>query len=115
MRLFQFASILLFASSSLFAADGASARLYLALGDSVSFGFIANAGFEYLNPQNFVGFPITSARRASSIPRMAPVLERPPTSFCPSLLPMTDAVFIARKCHYTSATLPRNWISRSLS
>jgi hypothetical protein len=61
MRLFQFASILLFASSSLFAADGASARLYLALGDSVRFGFIANAGFEYLNPQNFVGFPITSA------------------------------------------------------
>ena len=56
MRLFQFASILLFASSSLFAADGASARLYLALGDSVSFGFIANAGFEYVNPQNFVGF-----------------------------------------------------------
>ena len=56
MRLFQFASILLFASFSLFAADGARARLYLALGDSVSFGFIANAGFEYLNPQNFVGF-----------------------------------------------------------
>jgi hypothetical protein len=56
MRLFQFASILLFTSSSLFAADGASARLYLALGDSVSFGFIANAGFEYVNPQNFVGF-----------------------------------------------------------
>ena len=56
MRLFQFASMLLFASSSLFAADGASARLYLALGDSVSFGFIANAGFEYVNPQNFVGF-----------------------------------------------------------
>jgi len=57
MRLFQFASILLFASCGLFAADGTAARLYLALGDSVSFGFIANAGFEYVNPQNFVGFP----------------------------------------------------------
>lgn len=57
MRLFQFASILLFASSPLFAGDGASARPYLALGDSISFGFIANAGFEYVNPENFVGFP----------------------------------------------------------
>jgi lysophospholipase L1-like esterase len=57
MRLFQFASILLFANSVLFASDGASARPYLALGDSVSFGFIANAGFEYVNPENFVGFP----------------------------------------------------------
>jgi len=57
MQLLQFASILLFASSALFAADGASARPYLALGDSVSFGFITNAGFEYVNPENFVGFP----------------------------------------------------------
>ena len=57
MRLFQFASILLFTSSTLFAADGARAHPYLALGDSVSFGFIANAGFEYVNPENFVGFP----------------------------------------------------------
>ena len=57
MRLFQFASILLFASSALFADDGARARHYLALGDSVSFGFIANAGFEYVNAENFVGFP----------------------------------------------------------
>ncbi len=57
MRLFQFASILLFTSSALFAADGASAPPYLALGDSVSFGFITNAGFEYVNPENFVGFP----------------------------------------------------------
>ena len=30
---------------------------YLALGDSVSFGFITQAGFEYQNPDNFVGFP----------------------------------------------------------
>ena len=30
---------------------------YLALGDSVAFGFIFQAGFEYLNPDNFVGYP----------------------------------------------------------
>jgi lysophospholipase L1-like esterase len=57
MRLLKFASILLFAGSALFASDAASARPYLALGDSVSFGFITNAGFEYVNPENFVAFP----------------------------------------------------------
>jgi lysophospholipase L1-like esterase len=31
---------------------------YLALGDSVSFGFITKAGFEYQNPDNFIGFPV---------------------------------------------------------
>lgn len=30
---------------------------YLALGDSVVFGFITQAGFEYGNPNNFVGYP----------------------------------------------------------
>jgi lysophospholipase L1-like esterase len=30
---------------------------YLALGDSVPFGFITQAGFEYQNPNNFIGFP----------------------------------------------------------
>jgi lysophospholipase L1-like esterase len=58
MRRLSFASILLILSSSvaLFAADDAG-RPYLALGDSVSFGFITNAGFEYVNPENFLGFP----------------------------------------------------------
>jgi len=58
MRLLRFASILLILSSSvfLFAAEAAG-RHYLALGDSVSFGFITNAGFEYVNPENFIGFP----------------------------------------------------------
>jgi lysophospholipase L1-like esterase len=32
-------------------------RLYLALGDSVAFGYITQAGFEYGNPDNFVGYP----------------------------------------------------------
>ena len=30
---------------------------YLALGDSVSFSFITQAGYEYVNPKNFHGFP----------------------------------------------------------
>ncbi|HEX4527093.1 MAG TPA: SGNH/GDSL hydrolase family protein [Gaiellaceae bacterium] len=30
---------------------------YLALGDSVSFGYIADARYEYQNPNNFIGFP----------------------------------------------------------
>lgn len=30
---------------------------YLGLGDSVPFGFISQAGFEYVNSQNFVGYP----------------------------------------------------------
>ena len=33
---------------------------YLALGDSVTFGYITQAGFEYRNPDNFIGYP-TSA------------------------------------------------------
>jgi len=41
----------------------ASARPpYLALGDSVVFGFITQAGFEYINPDNFVGYPDYVAR-----------------------------------------------------
>ncbi len=30
---------------------------HLALGDSVAFGFITQAGFEYINADNFIGFP----------------------------------------------------------
>jgi lysophospholipase L1-like esterase len=30
----------------------------LVLGDSVAFGYIAAAGYEYVNPDNFVGFPL---------------------------------------------------------
>jgi lysophospholipase L1-like esterase len=38
-------------------ASGDPGHPYLALGDSVSFGYITQAGFEYRNPGNFVGFP----------------------------------------------------------
>ena len=33
------------------------ARQYLALGDSFSFAYITQAGYEYVNPDNFFGFP----------------------------------------------------------
>jgi len=39
-----------------------SSRPYLALGDSVVFGFINNAGFEYVNSANFIGFPDYASR-----------------------------------------------------
>lgn len=38
-------------------ATGSTGHPYLALGDSVSFGYITQAGFQYRNPDNFVGFP----------------------------------------------------------
>jgi lysophospholipase L1-like esterase len=40
-------------------------RPYLALGDSVVFGYITQAGFEYGNPDNFVGYPDYAARLLS--------------------------------------------------
>ena len=39
------------------ASAAAPGRPYLALGDSVSFGFITQAGYQYRNPDNFIGFP----------------------------------------------------------
>ncbi|MBV9183842.1 MAG: SGNH/GDSL hydrolase family protein [Acidobacteria bacterium] len=52
------ASILLVISCArvLAAADDDGKRSYLALGDSITFGYIAQAGWEYRNPANFVGF-----------------------------------------------------------
>lgn len=44
-------------STQLAAAREDEGHLYLALGDSGPFGFITQAGFEYANPQNFVGYP----------------------------------------------------------
>src|SRR5262249_29438537 len=37
--------------------DAPGHHSYLALGDSVAFGFIAADGFAYVNPKNFVGYP----------------------------------------------------------
>ena len=48
---------LIVAAASAAAPSAPSPRPYLALGDSVAFGFIDQAGFEYVNPNNFIGFP----------------------------------------------------------
>jgi hypothetical protein len=48
-------SLVVIASAAIHAE--AQHRPYLALGDSVPFGFITQAGFEYLNADNFIGFP----------------------------------------------------------
>ncbi len=45
---------LLFGGGSSGAAPG---RPYLALGDSVAFGYISQDGYDYLNPDNFAGYP----------------------------------------------------------
>src|SRR5260370_19043043 len=57
MRLLGFASLLLILLRSVAAAYSAVGPPYLAIRDSVSFGFITKAGFEYVNPENFIGFP----------------------------------------------------------
>lgn len=58
-RIFSvFVMLALFALGSASAKDPAgSSTDYLALGDSIAFGYINQAGFEYFNPQNFVGYP----------------------------------------------------------
>jgi len=47
-------ALLLTGSGSAVAEGGG---LYLALGDSVVFGYITQAGYEYGNPHNFIGYP----------------------------------------------------------
>jgi lysophospholipase L1-like esterase len=49
----------LFTAETVAAGDhgDAEARQYLALGDSLVFGYITQAGFAYVNPDNFVGHP----------------------------------------------------------
>jgi lysophospholipase L1-like esterase len=49
--------------TTVLSAQGASGPRYLALGDSVTFGFINNAGFEYVNAANFIGFPTYAGGR----------------------------------------------------
>lgn len=44
------------------ASNDSSGRSYLALGDSVVFGFITGDGFAYVNPNNFVGYPDYAGR-----------------------------------------------------
>jgi lysophospholipase L1-like esterase len=55
-RTFLLLLCLLFVAAAAMPSES-SPRPYLALGDSVVFGFIDQAGFEYVNPENFIGFP----------------------------------------------------------
>ena len=50
-------SALVLSGSGPAAAGDEDGRAYLALGDSVVFGFITQAGFEYAEPDNFIGYP----------------------------------------------------------
>jgi lysophospholipase L1-like esterase len=64
-RVRVFALLLMLAGTTIVAsAQGASGPRYLALGDSVSFGFITQAGFEYVNADNFIGFPTYAGQGA---------------------------------------------------
>jgi len=54
--------ILVVVSASAAMPSESSPQPYLALGDSVVFGFITQAGFEYVNPTNFIGFPDYAGR-----------------------------------------------------
>jgi len=57
VRTFLLILCLLMTGASAAMPSESSPRPYLALGDSVVFGFITQAGFEYGNPTNFIGFP----------------------------------------------------------
>jgi lysophospholipase L1-like esterase len=57
VRTVVFALCLVLVTASAAMSSDSSRRAYLALGDSVVFGFIDQAGYEYLNPENFIGFP----------------------------------------------------------
>src|SRR4051794_1271220 len=62
MKVFRLAAIfticLIGSSPAVMVADeGGGDKSYLALGDSVPFGFIPLAGFEAVNASNFVGYP----------------------------------------------------------
>ena len=62
VRTFLLILCLLMAGASAAMPSESSPRPYLALGDSVAFGFIAQAGFEYRNPDNFIGYPDYTGR-----------------------------------------------------
>lgn len=49
--------VLVGTTASLWAAPPDRRPAYLALGDSITFGFITADGFAYVNPANFIGYP----------------------------------------------------------
>jgi lysophospholipase L1-like esterase len=81
------------------ATDDSSSGLYLALGDSISFGFIPNAGYEYVNPRNFIGFP-DYASRASDL--------RLVNASCPgeTTASFSSSTALDRGCRYYRSLVP---------
>ena len=77
---------------------------YLALGDSLPFGFITQAGFEYINPDNFVGFPnyVGGATKVNTNDATWP--GESTGSFLASAVPDNGCrSFRARRCEQTMA------------
>ena len=79
---------------------------FLALGDSVPFGYIAGDGPAYVNPKNFVGYPDYVGGEERQTRSTALALEKPAavSSFQP--VPTMDAVPSAPTSHSTLATPP---------
>ena len=82
-------------------AQGASGPRYLALGDSVSFGFINQAGFEYVNANNFIGFPTYAGQRAKLNVINAACPGETTGSFLSSALPGRNCTFLTTQPSWT--------------
>ena len=67
VRTFLLILCLLVTGASAAMPSESSPRPYLALGDSVVFGFITQAGFEYGTPDNFIGYPDYAGRALRSL------------------------------------------------
>ena len=97
-------------------AQGASGPRYLALGDSVSFGFITQAGFEYVNANNFIGFPTYVGQDAKLNFVNAACPGETTGSFLSSLAPDDGcSEFRLRGRNCTSLTIQRSWPSPLIS
>lgn len=89
-------AIVLFATGSASATEPAgSSNDYLALGDSVVFGYIDQAGYEYFYPENFVGYADWTSLTLSLNPVNAGCPVRRRAVFFRTLPPTTDAAPIA--------------------
>jgi hypothetical protein len=92
--------------------DADDDRPYLALGDSVSFGFIAQAGFEYVNADNFVGYPAYAGRTLELDPVEASCPGETTGSFLSSRAADNGCRPIAARRRSTSRMRPLRWRSR---
>jgi hypothetical protein len=82
VRTFLLILCLLVTGASAAMSSESSPRPYLALGDSVAFGFITQAGFEYGNPDNFIGYPDYAGRALRLNDTNAACRGKRPVAFC---------------------------------